>query len=156
MTQTADVVIIGAGAFGASTTYYLTEMGQRVTLVDRYEPVSQTSPRAAGLTGHIRGTDEQTRLATYSIETIERFTELTGEPLIYEQPGSLKIARRPQDVEQLHEEVARGQRLGLERMTRRRGGGSTPSCAPTASWPSATPVGCLSGAGPDPAVVPRR
>lgn len=114
MVQTADVIVIGAGAFGASTTFYLAKMGKQVVLVDQYEPVSQTSPRAAGLTGHLRGTDELTRLALRSIETIERFEEETGEPLVYEQPGSLKIARLPEHEEQLREEVARARRLGLE------------------------------------------
>jgi 4-methylaminobutanoate oxidase (formaldehyde-forming) len=112
--QAADVIVIGAGAFGASTAFYLTKLGKQVVLIDKYEPVSQTSPRAAGLTGHLRGTDELTRLALRSIETIERFEEETGEPLVYEQPGSLKIARRPEHAEQLREEVARARRLGLE------------------------------------------
>jgi 4-methylaminobutanoate oxidase (formaldehyde-forming) len=112
--QAADVIVIGAGAFGASTAFYLAKLGKQVVLIDKYEPVSQTSPRAAGLTGHLRGTDELTRLALRSIETIERFEEETGEPLVYEQPGSLKIARRPEHAEQLREEVARARRLGLE------------------------------------------
>jgi 4-methylaminobutanoate oxidase (formaldehyde-forming) len=112
--QAADVIVIGAGAFGASTAFYLATMGKQVALIDKYEPVSQTSPRAAGLTGHLRGTDELTRLALRSIETIERFEAETGEPLVYEQPGSLKIARRPEHEEQLREEVARARRLGLE------------------------------------------
>ena len=34
--------------------------------------------------------------------------------MIYFQPGSLKIARRPEHEAQLHEEVARGKRLGLD------------------------------------------
>ena len=110
----AEVVVIGAGAFGASTTFYLTQMGKQVVLIDRFEPVSQTSPRAAGLTGHVRASDEMSRLATLSIDKIERFQEETGEPLVYEQPGSLKIARRPEHVAQLREEVERGRRLGLE------------------------------------------
>ncbi len=44
----AEVVVIGAGAFGASTTFHLAQMGKQVVLIDRFEPVSQTSPRAAG------------------------------------------------------------------------------------------------------------
>ena len=114
MAWLADVVVIGAGAFGASTAFHLARMGKRVALVDRHEPVTQTSPRAAGLSGHLRGSDELTRLATLSINMIERFQEETGEPLIYEQPGSLKIARRPEHVTQLEEEVARARRLGLD------------------------------------------
>lgn len=114
MARSADVVVIGAGAFGASTAFHLAQMGQQVTLVERHEPVSQTSPRAAGLSGHLRGSDELTRLATLSIDKLERFQAETGEPLVYEQPGSLKLARRPEHVEQLEEEVVRARRLGLD------------------------------------------
>jgi glycine/D-amino acid oxidase-like deaminating enzyme len=54
MLTNADVVVIGAGAFGASTAYHLARRGQRVVLLDAHEPVTQTSPRAAGLTQQIR------------------------------------------------------------------------------------------------------
>jgi NADPH-dependent 2,4-dienoyl-CoA reductase/sulfur reductase-like enzyme len=43
----ADVVVIGAGSFGSSTAYHLAKLGMRnVVLLDRFEPGSQTSPRA--------------------------------------------------------------------------------------------------------------
>src|SRR5262245_46230790 len=48
--QTADVVVIGSGAFGASTAYHLARRGARVALLDQHALSSQTSPRAAGLT----------------------------------------------------------------------------------------------------------
>ncbi len=34
--STADVAVIGAGAFGGWTALYLREMGHRVTLIDAY------------------------------------------------------------------------------------------------------------------------
>ena len=46
----ADVVVIGAGAFGLSTAYHLAALGAgRVAVLDRFAPASQASPRAAGL-----------------------------------------------------------------------------------------------------------
>jgi 4-methylaminobutanoate oxidase (formaldehyde-forming) len=111
----AEAVVIGAGALGASVAFHLAKAGWRqVALVDRHELASQTSPRAAGLTGQVRTTDLMTRLAMLAVQKIERFEAETGEPITYYQCGSIKIARTPDHEEQLRDEVARGRRLGLE------------------------------------------
>ena len=65
MISNADVVVIGAGAFGASTAYHLARRGRRVVLLDAHEPVTQTSPRAAGLTQQIRSDTFMTQLASH-------------------------------------------------------------------------------------------
>lgn len=114
MIEAADVVVIGAGAFGASVAFHLARRGDlRVALVERHTVASQTSPRAAGLTSKARGTDLMMRLADLAVRKIERFAEETGEPLVYHQTGALKIARRPEHVEQLRGEVARARRGGV-------------------------------------------
>src|SRR6476620_9861890 len=106
MIEQADAVIIGAGAFGASIAFHLARRGTaRVALIDKFAVVSQTSPRAAGLTGQVRSTDAMTRLAMHAVRKIERFTEETGEPLVYHQVCSLKIARTLEHEAQLHREV---------------------------------------------------
>ncbi len=109
-----DAVVIGAGALGASTAYHLVKAGMSVALLDKAELASQTSPRAAGLSGQLRSDEAMTRIAARGISKIETFAADTGEPLVFFQPGSLKIARRPEHEAQLHEEVARGKRLGLD------------------------------------------
>jgi glycine/D-amino acid oxidase-like deaminating enzyme len=115
MIDQADVVVIGAGAFGSSTAYHLAKLGKRnVVLVDRFELGSQTSPRAAGLTSQVRGTDALTRLAQRAVRKLERFGEETGQPLRFDQTGALKIARTEEHVQQLHREVARGREVGVE------------------------------------------
>ena len=114
MVERADVVVIGGGAFGTSTAYHLAKLGKRdVVLVDTFEPGTQTSPRAAGLTSQVRSTDVLTRLAQRAVKKLERFEEELGQPLRFDQSGALKIARTPEHVEQLRREVARGQALGL-------------------------------------------
>jgi 4-methylaminobutanoate oxidase (formaldehyde-forming) len=115
MITTAGVVVIGSGAFGASLAYHLAAMGQRdVALLDRFEIASQTSPRAAGLTQQIRPTEGMTRLAMLAVEKITRFAEETGEPMVYHQSGSVKIARTERDGRQIRAELAAGKARGLE------------------------------------------
>jgi glycine/D-amino acid oxidase-like deaminating enzyme len=109
----ADAVVIGSGALGASIAYHLSRLGQRVALLERHALVSQTSPRAAGLTGQVRTVDGMTLLAMLSVRKLVNFEAETGEPLTVFQAGSLKIARRPEHEEQLEQEVERGNRLGL-------------------------------------------
>src|SRR5260370_18894201 len=55
-----------------------------------------------------------TRLATMDVGKIKNFSVETGEPLIYYQSGSLKIARTPEHQQQLERDVELGQRLGVD------------------------------------------
>lgn len=112
MIDTAECVVIGSGALGSSVAFYLAKAGKQVALVDKHALGSQTSPRAAGLTSVARGSDLMTQLATHAVRKIERFKEETGEEIVFYQPGALKIARLPEHVEQLKDEVARGRRMG--------------------------------------------
>ena len=119
MIEAIECVVIGSGALGASTAFHLARAGRSVALVDQHPLGSQTSPRAAGLTSQARGTDLMTALAKRAVRKIEAFGQETGEPLIFYQPGALKIARRPEHVEQLARERERGRRLetGLQEVS---------------------------------------
>lgn len=108
-----DVIVIGSGALGSSTAFHLAKLGKKVALLDKAEIASQTSARAAGLSGHLRQTEAMTKLSTYAVSKIERFSEETGEPMEFYQPGSMSCARRPEDVALIRERVAMGQRLGI-------------------------------------------
>ena len=110
----ADVVVVGAGAFGASVAFHLAARRRRkIVLVERYTEGSQTSPRAAGLTQQIRQTELLTRISVRSCRKIVDFTAETGEPLRCFVSGSVKLARRPEHVTQLAEEVERAARFGV-------------------------------------------
>src|SRR5215813_3921602 len=110
---TADVVVIGSGAFGASAAYHLARKGARVVLLERARLASQTSPRAAGLTSQVRATPALTRLAQRAVAKLAAFTDETGQPLRFTQSGALKIARNERDAQQLSQEVARGAAVGV-------------------------------------------
>ncbi len=114
MLQDAEVVVIGAGAFGTSTAYHLDRLGKRVALLEKRALVSQTSPRAAGLAQQVRADVPSMRLAMRSVQKIERFAAETGQELTFHQSGSVKVARTSQAAEQLHREVERGRAAGLD------------------------------------------
>ena len=111
MIDAVECLVIGSGALGSSVAFHLAKAGKQVALVDQHALGSQTSPRAAGLTSQARGTDLMTQLAKRAVRKIEAFEQETGEPIVFHQPGALKIARLPDHVEQLRNEMARGRRL---------------------------------------------
>ena len=115
MPNTADVVIIGAGSFGTSLAFHLAHLGVgRVVLIDKHDPVSQTTSRAAGLSCEVQPTAFLTRMASSSVRMIERFETDTGETFTWHQPGSLKIATTDQNAQRLKQDVARGQQSGIK------------------------------------------
>lgn len=108
-----DVVVVGAGALGSSVAYHLVAAGRRVALVDKFAAGSQTSPRAAGLTQQLRGSELMSRLARRACELIVSFERDTGEPMEFFRSGSVKLARLPEHEAQLRDEVERGARWGI-------------------------------------------
>src|SRR5437588_12888834 len=77
----AGGVVIGSGAFGASTAYHLTALGQEgVVVVDAHEIASQTSPRAAGVSKQVRPDADVSHIAFLSVQKIRAFTEDSGLP----------------------------------------------------------------------------
>ena len=71
--ETAAVVVIGSGAFGASTAYHLARRGVDVVLLDQHALGSQTSPRAAGLTSKADNMPVMARLRDEACEALARF-----------------------------------------------------------------------------------
>ncbi|ALP68562.1 NAD(P)/FAD-dependent oxidoreductase [Paraburkholderia caribensis] len=112
-TNIFDVVVIGSGALGASTAFHLTQLGRHVCLVDQAAISSQTSVRAAGLTGQARQTENMTRLAIHAVQKIRKFKEETGEPLVFVESGSMSVARLVEDEQLLRERVVKAQQYGV-------------------------------------------
>lgn len=110
----ADAVVIGSGALGASTAFWLAERGLDVVLLDKFDLVSQTSPRAAGLSQQVQVDDILAGLAIRGIEMLRGFREITGQDLDVVVNGSVKVARNEEDALQLRNEVQRGQALGVD------------------------------------------
>jgi glycine/D-amino acid oxidase-like deaminating enzyme len=111
----ADIVVIGAGAFGLSAAWHLAKLGAgRVVVLDRFAPGSQTSPRAAGLFKRVQTDETRTRVMELSIEKVLRFEQNTGVPLDVERSGSLLLARTPEHAAFLRHEAERSREWDVE------------------------------------------
>jgi glycine/D-amino acid oxidase-like deaminating enzyme len=114
MTETADAIVIGSGALGGSVAYHLRRAGYSTLLLDRHDMASQTSPRAAGLSGVLRPSALMTRLARRGAELLAEFERETGIPIGLHRSGSLKLARSAALAEQLRDEIRRAAAYGVE------------------------------------------
>jgi len=92
----ADIVVIGAGAFGLSTALHCALLGRSVIVVERDTAGSQASGRAAGLFKSVQADEVRTALARRSIGKAVTFGDWTGVPLDVARSGSFLVARTSQ------------------------------------------------------------
>src|SRR5215207_10948127 len=101
--RTASLVIIGAGAIGASVAYHLARRGWRdILLIDRSHGLGQGSTGKA--TGGFRAqyaTPINVRLSLLSRDKLRCFTEETGGDAGYHQAGYLWVASTATELEVL-------------------------------------------------------
>jgi len=113
--QTADAVVIGSGAFGASTAYHLARRGARVALLDQHALASQTSPRAAGLTSKAAAPSPvMVKLRHEAVEALERWEADTGRSIDFHRSGSLKAAYTEAGEARLRRDLALTRDLDIE------------------------------------------
>ncbi|MBA3416030.1 MAG: FAD-binding oxidoreductase [Chloroflexia bacterium] len=111
----ADVVVIGAGAFGCATAYHLATQGAgRVVLLDKGEPGDGSSARAAGLFKLVQADETLTRLSRRSAEIVAGFASATGVPLPVRRSGSILAARTPAHAALIRAELAQSRAWGIE------------------------------------------
>jgi sarcosine oxidase len=95
MTKRYDVVVIGAGVFGAWTAWHLASRGQRVLVVDAYGP-GNARASSAGESRIIRmgyGADEiYTRWSQRSLAKWKDFFEQVGSPELFVETQVLWLA----------------------------------------------------------------
>src|SRR5262245_63320432 len=91
----AEVVVIGAGAFGLSTALHCALAGRSVVVVERETAGSQACGRAAGLFTSVQADELRTRLARRSIALALTFDDWAGVPLEVTRSGSYLVARTP-------------------------------------------------------------
>jgi len=91
-----DVVVVGAGVFGAWTAYMLASQGRRVAILDAYGP-GNARASSGGSTRAIRmGYGDQeiyTRWAMRSLGLWKSLATPAGAPPVFQQAGVLWIAR---------------------------------------------------------------
>src|SRR5579864_3486573 len=116
MSQSADVIIIGAGIVGSSIAFHLTEAGLKNVLV-----VERETRQGLGSTGKSMGgvraqfaTDVNIQMSLYSIPFLNRFEEATGHPSGYKPHGYLFMATSEPHMNYLRDNYARQKALGLK------------------------------------------
>jgi glycine/D-amino acid oxidase-like deaminating enzyme len=111
---TADAIVIGSGAFGASTAYHLARRGCDVVLMDQHAIGSQTSARAAGLTSKTASMPVMAALRHEACQAFERFEAELGRSVDFHRSGSMKAAYTEAGAARLRSDLGIAHQLGIE------------------------------------------
>ena len=112
MTETADVVIVGAGVHGASTAFHLAERGAKVIVLERSSAGSGATGRSSGLVRMHYDLAAESALAWRSFEYFTRWSDRVGGDCGFTRTGFVRIVPADQE-EALRANVAEQQRLGI-------------------------------------------
>src|SRR5262245_24174112 len=110
----AEIVVVGAGAFGGWTALYLREMGHTVTLIDQYGP-GNARATSGGETRQIRAVYGERELYTkWVIEAFDRWQAREAEwnKTLFYRTGQLSLA--PDWTKELTETRKVFDRLGIK------------------------------------------
>src|SRR5262245_58211529 len=115
MTETADVVIVGAGIMGASTAYHLARRRfGRIAVLERDSICSGSTALASGGIRHQYANRIGIELTRRSILTYERFAEEFGVDPQFRQHGYLIVVTTEEELAVARRSVALQQSLGVE------------------------------------------
>ena len=109
-----DVIIIGAGSIGLPISYYLSDAGLKVLVIDRYPSAGQASNKHA--IGGIRATHSDPAkilLGTRSLNAFASWSEKTGDDIEWHQGGYTFLAYRTEDLDFLKNLVQYQQKNNL-------------------------------------------
>jgi glycine/D-amino acid oxidase-like deaminating enzyme len=113
-----DVVIVGAGTFGASLAWTLARSGEQVTLVDQFEP-GDSRASSGGETRLMRcshGADADYTASARRARTLWRELEEESGEALYEECGMAWFARRGDGWEAASERVLKQLGIPTERV----------------------------------------
>lgn len=112
--ESAEVVIVGGGAIGASVAYHLTELGvTNVLLLERGELGSGSTSKSAGGIRTQFADELNIRIALRSLEEFERFEQRFGVDIDFRQAGYLFLLDSTADLEHFRAALALQRSLGV-------------------------------------------
>jgi sarcosine oxidase subunit beta len=112
MTDSADVIIIGAGVQGASLAFHLAERGVKVVVIEKRFVASGATGRSSGLVRMHYDVPQDTELAWLSFQYFRDWRERVGGECGFTRTGFLQLVR-PADTGLLRANVAVHQRIGV-------------------------------------------
>jgi sarcosine oxidase subunit beta len=112
MTNTTDVIIIGAGVHGASLAFHLTQRGLKVTILEKKFVAAGATGRSSGLVRMHYDVREDTELAWVSFKYFRNWKEMVGDDCGFTRTGFIQIVA-PGDMETLKANVAMHQSIGV-------------------------------------------
>jgi sarcosine oxidase, subunit beta len=114
MDESADVVVVGAGAMGTSVAYHLTELGiTDVVLLERETVASGSTGKSAGGIRAQFADELNIRIALRSIAAFASFPDTVGVAIDFEQSGYLFLLDDEGDVERFRIALALQASLGV-------------------------------------------
>jgi len=112
MTNTSDVLIIGAGVHGASLAFHLAQRGVRVTVLEKQFVAAGGTGRSSGLVRMHYATEIDAQLAWESFQFFRAWKERVGGECGFTRTGFIQIVRADQE-DKLKLNVAMLQRVGI-------------------------------------------
>ena len=113
--DSAQTVIVGGGAVGASIAYHLAKAGHRdIVLLERGAFTCGTTWHAAGLIGQLRAGLTMCRLCQYAPALFPELIEESGQDIGFRQTGSIVLARHHERLHEIARTVSTGKLVGIE------------------------------------------
>ncbi|MBI3637861.1 MAG: FAD-binding oxidoreductase [Candidatus Rokubacteria bacterium] len=110
---TADVIIVGGGAVGASAAFYLSRLGvRRVLLLERHHLAAGASGKSGALVRMHYTNEPESRLAFESLSVFRDFDAVVGGNPGFDPVGFVQLVPRGYEAA-LARNVARQQALGI-------------------------------------------
>jgi sarcosine oxidase subunit beta len=116
VSQTADVVIVGAGIIGGSVAFNLLERDTtlRVVVLEKEpEPGTGATSKATGGVRFQFSTEANVRLTQLSYRYFTHAEEILGSPVDFTRHGYLFVTTDPATLEQCRRNVALQRALGV-------------------------------------------
>ncbi len=110
--STCDVLIIGAGAHGASLAFHLARRGLKVTVLEKRHIAAGATGRSSGLVRMHYDLEAEARLAWEAFQWFRDWKERVGGECGFTRTGFLQLVPR-QKVEALQENTQMLQRIGV-------------------------------------------
>ena len=112
MAETADVVVVGGGIHGVSTTYALASRGVRVVLIEKGALASGASGRSSALVRMHYTNEWDARLAFASFPIFKHWPEIMGGPAVFTHTGFVNVVAPPY-ADNLRKNVAMLRAIGV-------------------------------------------